>query len=77
MKVVRKASAKVSGVFTIMLIIFAALCALGYALYMLYNVTKILKANSDENSKAEEVAEGPTETGDSEVQRADSAASGE
>lgn len=63
-------------VYTIMLIVFAAICVLMYSLYMLYKLGKVIKSNSskdEETTEEEEVAEGTTEAGEREIQLAHTA----
>lgn len=65
MRTIKKATGKVTGLFTIMLIVFVAVLVLGYALYLLYNITKKLKTN--ESPETKEVAEEPAEAGEREI----------
>jgi len=57
----------------IVLMLVASIFVLIYACYVAFSLLKDFKPSSDENSETEKVAEEPTETGEREIQRADSA----
>lgn len=60
----RKAVSHAGKVYSILLIVFIALCTLGYALYLIYKLGSLLKTQSDETTEEKEVAEGTPKTGE-------------
>jgi len=68
---VKKTMKNAGLVYTILFIVFAAICTLGYAVYLIYKLGKVLKSNVNENSEKEEMAERSTEAGEREVLGAD------